>query len=64
MKNINEIDNRLVNVRQKDIQAAWNLVSMHNSELLIENEALKKQLMRRSLWYSIKRAIYIWMGKE
>jgi hypothetical protein len=46
------------------IQKAWNLMSMHNSELLLENERLKKQLMRRSLWYSIKRAIKIWRGKE
>jgi hypothetical protein len=46
------------------IQKAWNLMSMHNSELLLENEQLKKQLMRKSLWYAIKRAIRIWRGKE
>jgi hypothetical protein len=46
------------------IQKAWNLMSMYNSELLLENERLKKQLMRSSLWYSIKRAIRIWRGKE
>ena len=45
-------------------QKAWNLMSMHNSELLLENEQLKKQLMRRSLWYAIKRAIRIWRGEE
>ena len=46
------------------IQKAWNLMSMHNSELLLENEQLKKELMRRSLWYAIKRAINIWRGRE
>ena len=46
------------------VQQAWNMMSMHNSELLLENEALKKQLMRQSLWYAIKRAIRIWRGKE
>ena len=48
----------------KAIQKAWNMLSMQNSELLLENEQLKKQLMRRSLWYAIKRAINIWRGKD
>jgi len=51
-------------MNQEDIQKAWNILSMHNSELLLENEALKKQLMRQSLWYAIKRAIRIWRGAE
>lgn len=49
---------------QDDIQKAWNLLSQHNSELMLENEELKKQLMRRSLWYAIERAVRIWRGKE
>ena len=49
---------------EKAIQKAWNMMSMHNSELLLENERLKKQLMRQSLWYAIKRAINIWRGKD
>jgi regulator of replication initiation timing len=49
---------------QEDIQKAWNLMSQHNSELMLENEALKKQLMQRSFWYAITRAIRIWRGKE
>ena len=49
---------------EKAIQKAWDMMSMHNSELLLENEQLKKQLMRRSLWYAIKRAINIWRGKD
>lgn len=36
-------------MNQDDIQKAWNLLSMHNSELLLENERLKKQLMQNSL---------------
>ncbi len=48
----------------EEIQKAWNLMAMHNSELLLENEQLKKQLMRKSLWYAIKRAINIWRGKD
>lgn len=49
---------------EEALQKAWSLMSMHNSELLLENEQLKKQLMRKSLWYTIKRAIRIWMGKH
>jgi len=49
---------------QEEIQKAWNMLSMHNSELLLENERLKKQLMQQSLWYAIKRAIRIWRGKK
>ena len=51
-------------MKQEDIQKAWNLMSKHNSELMLENEELKKQLMRRSLWYAIKRTVRIWRGKE
>ncbi len=49
---------------EKAIQKAWALMSKNHSELLIENEMLKKQLMRKSLWYAIKRAYLIWRGKE
>jgi hypothetical protein len=48
----------------EEIKKAWNMISTHNSELLLENERLKKQLMRQSLWYAIKRAINIWRGKD
>ena len=51
-------------MNQNDIQQAWNRLSMHNSELLLENERLKQQLMRNSLWYAITRAIRIWRNKE
>jgi regulator of replication initiation timing len=49
---------------QEDIQKAWNLMSKHNSDLMLENEELKKRLMRVSFWYSMKRAYLIWRGKE
>lgn len=66
----------------KEIEKAWELMSKHNSELLLENASLKRQLhpdnnalllanekqekhrMRSSLWYSLKRAVRIWMGGE
>ena len=51
-------------MNQNDIQQAWERLSMHNSELLLENERLKKQLMRNSLWYALARAIRIWRNKE
>lgn len=51
-------------MKQEDIQKAWNLMSKYNSELQLENEELKKSLMRKSLWYAIKRAVNIWRGKE
>ena len=46
------------------LQKAWNLLSTHNSELMLENEHLKRQLMQKSLWYAITRAIRIWRNKE
>ena len=49
---------------EEAIQKAWALLSMHNSELLLENERLKRQLMRQSLWYALKRAVKIWRGKD
>ena len=49
---------------ERAIQKAWDMMSMHNSELMFENEQLKKRLMRKSLWYAIKRAINIWRGKD
>lgn len=48
----------------KDMGEAYYLLSKHNTALLLENEELQKRLMRNSLWYSIKRAIRIWRGKE
>lgn len=42
------------------IQKAWDLLSKHNSELMLENARLKKQLeaclLRQSLWYRIRCA--------
>ena len=51
-------------MKQEDIEKAWNRLSMHNSELLLENEELKQRLMKKSLWYAITRAIRIWRNKE
>ena len=35
-----------VKTYDKDIQIAWNMMSMHNSELLLENYRLKEQIDR------------------
>ena len=54
-------------MNQEDIQKAWNFMSDHNNNLLLENERLKKSLealsLRRSLWYRIKRAVDMLRGK-
>ena len=54
-------------MNQEDIQKAWNFMSDHTNHLLLENERLKKQLdahlLRRSLWYRIKRAVDMLRGK-
>lgn len=51
-------------MNQEDIQKAWDMLSRHNDALMLENEELKRRLMRLSLWYSIKRAILIWWGRD
>jgi hypothetical protein len=44
-------------MKQEDIEKAWKLLSMHNSELLLENAELRKQFnnisVRRILWARI-----------
>ena len=44
-------------MKQEDIEKAWRLLSMHNSELLLENAELRKQLdnisVRRILWHRL-----------
>jgi hypothetical protein len=54
-------------MNENDIQKAWSLLSQHNSELMLENARLNKQLeeciLRRSLWHRIKRAFKSLMGK-
>jgi len=55
-------------MNEEDIEKAWELMSAHNSELLLENARLRKQLeahyLRRSLWYRIKRAVDMLRGKS
>jgi len=45
-------------MKQEDIEKAWRLLSMHNSELLIENAELRRQLnnisVRSILWSRIR----------
>lgn len=44
-------------MKQEDIEKAWRVMSMHNSELLLENAELRKRLddqsVRRILWNRI-----------
>ena len=47
-------------MNQEDVQKAWNMMSMHNSELLLENEELKRQLMRKSLSWGLTYAFVTW----
>ena len=51
-------------MNQEDIQKAFDMLSRHNDALLLENEELKRRLMRGSLWYAIKRAFLIWRGRD
>jgi len=50
---------------EKAIQKAWSLLSMHHSELLLENERLRKELRRRSIWAIVKaRCLYFFRGRD
>lgn len=46
------------------IQKAWSLLSMHNSELLLENERLRKELRRQSIWSILKARFLYFFGKH
>jgi hypothetical protein len=55
-------------MNEEDIQKAWNMMSMHNSELLLENYALKErinsleiQLFKRTFWGWIK---CLWINRR
>ena len=44
-------------MKQEDIEKAWALLSMHNSELLLERERLVRQiemLEQQSIWEILK----------
>jgi len=50
---------------EKAIEKAWNLLSMHNSELLLENERLRKELRRQSIWAILKaRCLYFFGDRD
>ena len=48
---------------EEGIQKAWNLLSMHNSELLLENEELKKQIRTMSIWTVVKFRFLCFIGR-
>ena len=48
----------------KAIQKAWSLLSMHHSELLLENERLRKELRQRSILAILKERFLYFFGKR
>lgn len=48
---------------EEGIQKAWNMLSLHNSELLLENEELKKTIRMMSIWTILKFRFLSLMGK-
>lgn len=45
-------------MKQEDIEKAWAIMSMHNSELLLRVAELEKQLnYQQSIWAILKRRI-------
>jgi hypothetical protein len=48
----------------KAIQKAWSLLSMHHSELLLENERLRKELRQRSIRAILKERFLYFFGKR
>ena len=48
---------------EEGIQKAWNMMSLHNSELLLENEELKKQIRMMSIWWVLKFRFLCFIGR-
>ena len=48
---------------EEGIQKAWRMMSMHNSELLLENEELKKQIRMMSIWLILKYRFLCLIGR-
>ena len=49
---------------EKAIEKAWSLLSMHHSELLLENERLRKELRRQSIRAILKARFLYFFGKH
>lgn len=51
-----------------DVQKAWDILSMHNSELQLEVHLLRKQIERMSIMGLIKAkvrlTINLWLGRK
>lgn len=54
----------VVKTYDKSIQKAWNLLSMHNSELLLRVAELEKRLGNTSVLTLIKWKIQGWFNKD
>lgn len=48
---------------EEGVQKAWNLMSMYNSELLLENEEWKKQIRTMSIWTVLKFRFLCLIGR-
>jgi hypothetical protein len=49
-------------MKQEDIEKAWNLLSRHNSELLLERAELLERLRNQSIWLILKYRVKHWLG--
>jgi hypothetical protein len=49
---------------QEDIQKAWNLMSQHNTELMLRVAELEKQVRTRSIWLTLKARFRCFVGKD
>ena len=54
----------VVKTYDKSIQKAWNILSMHNSELLLRVAVLEKRLGNTSVLTLIKWKIQGWFNKD
>ncbi len=49
-------------MKQEDIEKAWNLLSRHNNELLLERAELLERLRNQSIWLILKYRVKHWLG--
>ena len=49
-------------MKQEDIEKAWNLLSMHNNELLLERAELLERLRSQSIWLILKYRVKHLLG--
>jgi hypothetical protein len=50
--------------QEDSIQKAWDLMSKHNTELLLRVVELEKQIRTQSIWLTLKARFRCFIGKE